>query len=108
MNRNIHPSTIKSHLVPAIFVSLFLFPTAFFAIREAKKCNEALADNNWEAAQKYSRNARNWILISAILGIAILGVLAWVVYMLWPHFVQLWDNIRFIMSDDYPVYYNTE
>lgn len=104
MEKHVHPSSIKPHLIPAILCSILLCPTGLIAVREARKCIDDMEKLDWEAAKKHSDAARRWILVSIFIGIATIVILAWIIYMIWPHMVTLWENIRLITSDDYPSY----
>jgi hypothetical protein len=66
------PVHVSNYLVPAILVTIFCcLPAGIVAIVYAAQVNAKLAGGDVAGAMESSRNAKNWTLISALIGVVI-------------------------------------
>ncbi len=67
--------TIKSHLVDAILVTIFCcWPFGIPAIVQAARTNALLKNGKIAEAEKASKSAATWVLVSLILGLVGIGI----------------------------------
>jgi hypothetical protein len=69
------PPNVQTYMIPAVLVTLFCFlPTGIAAIIFASQVTAKLNSGDLAGAQKASTNARTWVIVSAVAGVIILGI----------------------------------
>jgi hypothetical protein len=70
------PASLQTYMVPAVLVTLFCFlPTGVAAIVYASQVTAKLNAGDVQGAEKASANARTLVIVSAVAGVVLLGIL---------------------------------
>lgn len=66
---------IQTYMIPAVLVTLFCFlPTGIAAIVFASQVTAKLNSGDLAGAEKASANARTWVIVSAVAGVILVGI----------------------------------